>query len=201
MDEIGMQLEHKARHVVARKGSKYIQSRTSGNKKIITVICCLNAAGQVIPPHIIGKGKTVRTLYGFDTENAPSGATWSVSEKGWTKRGIAELWFEKTFLPNIGSARPQILILDGHDSHNFVEMIELAIVNQIEIVELPAHTSNWLQPCDRTVFKPLKTAYSEVCQTMMNDYPGIVVLHSNFCGLFSKAWKYAMTDANIRSGF
>ncbi|XP_065675730.1 uncharacterized protein LOC136091938 [Hydra vulgaris] len=112
-----------------------------------------------------------------------------------------DLWFEKTFLPNIGSARPQILILDGHDSHNLVEIIELAIVNQIEIVELPAHTSNWLQPCDRTVFKSQKTTYSEECQTMMNDYPGVVVSHSNFCGLFSKAWKYAMTDTNIRSGF
>ncbi|XP_065667983.1 uncharacterized protein LOC136088228 [Hydra vulgaris] len=124
-----------------------------------------------------------------------------MSEKGWTKRGIAELWFEKTFPPNIDSARPQILILDGHDSHNFVEMIELAFVNQIEVVELPAHTSNWFQPCDRKVFKSLKTAYSEKCQTMMNDYPSVLVSHSNFCGLFSKAWKYAMTDTNIRSGF
>ena len=52
-----------------------------------------------------------------------------------------------------------MLILDGHDSHNFVELIEMAISNRIEIVELPAHTSNWLQPCDRTVFKPLKDAY------------------------------------------
>ncbi|XP_065645838.1 uncharacterized protein LOC136076293 [Hydra vulgaris] len=169
MDKTGMQLEHKPRRVAARKGSKYIQSRTSGNKETITVICCVNAADQVIPPHIVGKGKTVRTLYGFDTENAPRGATWSVSEKGWTKRGIAELWVEKIFLLNIGSARPQILILDGHDSHNFVKMIELAIVNQIEIVEHPAHSSNWLQPRDRTVFKSLKTAYSEECQTMMND--------------------------------
>ncbi|XP_065652880.1 jerky protein homolog-like [Hydra vulgaris] len=82
MDETRMQLEHKPRRVVSRKGSKYIQSRTNGNKETITVICCVNAAGQVIPPHIIGKGKTVRTLYGFDTKNVPRGATWSVSEKG-----------------------------------------------------------------------------------------------------------------------
>ncbi|XP_004206228.2 uncharacterized protein LOC101240192 [Hydra vulgaris] len=155
IDDTGMQLEHKPRHVVAREGSKYIQSRTSGNKETITVICCINAVGQVIPPHIIGKGKIVRTFYGFDTENAPSGATWNVSEKGWTKRGIAELWFEKKFLQILAQQKPQILILDVHDSHNFVEMIELAIVNQIEIVELPALSSNCFQPCDRTVFKPL----------------------------------------------
>ena len=49
-----------------------------------------------------------------------------------------------------------MLILDGRDSHSSVELIELAIANRIEIVELLAHTSNWLQPCDQTVFKPLK---------------------------------------------
>ena len=142
MNKTGMELEHKPRRVVSRKGSKYIQSRTSGNKKKITVICFIYAAGQVIPPNIIGKGKTVLTLYDFDTKHAPSGTTCSVSEKGWTKRGIAELWFEKTFLPNISSARPQILVLDGYESHNFVEMIEMANVNQIKVVELTAHNSN-----------------------------------------------------------
>jgi len=156
MDETGLQLQHAPRSVVARKGTRYLQSRTSGNKETITIIACINAAGNKIPPHIIAKGKTERSLHGFDLNSAPSGANWSVSTKGWTKQGIARLWFESTFLPNIGLERPQVLILDGHDSHNFVELIELAILNDIEIVELPAHTSNWLQPCDRTVFLATK---------------------------------------------
>lgn len=201
MDETGLQLEHKPRRVVAHKGAKYVQSRTSGNKETITIIACINAAGGYIPPHIIAKGKTQRALHGFDLESSPPGATWSVSSKGWTRQGIAKLWFEQTFLPNIGTARPQVLILDGHDSHNFVELIEMAIANNIEIVELPAHTSNWLQPCDRTVFKPLKDAYGDVCQQLMNDYPGVVVSHANFCGLLTKAWTRGLTPENIKSGF
>ena len=201
MDETGLQLEHAPRSVVARKGTRYLQSRTSGNKETITVIACVNASGDKISPHIIAKGKTERALHGFDLKSAPDGAKWSVSSKGWTKQGIARLWFESTFLPNIGPARPQLLILDGHDSHNFVELIELAIANQIDIVELPAQTSNWLQPCDRTVFKPLKAAYGDVCQQLMSDYPGVVVSKANFCGLFSKAWNTALTGDNIRSGF
>ena len=48
--------------------------------------------------------------------------------------------------------------MDGHDSHNFIELLDAALDNQIHTVELPAHTSNWLQPCDRTVFEPFKTA-------------------------------------------
>ena len=50
----------------------------------------------------------------FQIENAPEGSTWSVS--GWTKQGIAFLLFTKSFFPKIGSDRPQLLILDGHDS-------------------------------------------------------------------------------------
>jgi len=60
------------------------------------------------------------------------------------KNGTARLWFEQSFLANIGCERPQILILDGHDSHNFVELISTSIENQVEIIEVPAHTSHWL---------------------------------------------------------
>ena len=201
MDETGVQLEHKPRRILAQKGTKYLHARTSGNRETITVIACVNAAGDKIPPHIIAKETTSRALHGFDLRSAPEGSTWSVSSTGWTKQGIAQLWFEKSFLPNIGKERPQILILDGHDSHNFVEFIELAQENQIEIVELPAHTSHWLQPCDRTLFKPFKDAYNNYCQELMNAFPGTVISHSNFCGLLAKAWEKAITTANAQSGF
>jgi len=82
MDETGLQLEHVPRTVVARKGSKYLQSRTSGNKETLTIIACINASGDKIPPHIIAKGETQRALHGFDLKNAPAGAKWSVSTKG-----------------------------------------------------------------------------------------------------------------------
>ena len=178
MDETGFQLDHKPLHILARKGSKHLQSRTSGNRELITVIGAINANGTCLPPHVIPKGKTVRALTSFQTEQAPKGTNWSVSNSGWTKQGIAKLWFTNTFLPNIGEERPQVLILDGHDSHNFLELIEVAIRNHIHIVELPAHTSHWLQPCDRTVFGPMKRYYNEGCQQLMNDYPGVVVSKS-----------------------
>ena len=201
MDETGLQLEHKPRRVLAQKGVRYLHARTSGKREMLTVIACVNAAGDRIPPHIIAKGKTIKALHGFDVQSAPQGTTWSVSSSGWTKQGIARLWFEQSFLANIGDERPQVLIVDGHDSHNFVELVEIAMANKIEIVELPAHTSNWLQPCDRTVFKPFKDAYNEACQDLMHTYPGTVVGHANFCGLLAKAWHKAITAENITSGF
>jgi hypothetical protein len=201
MDETGLQLDVKPRKVIATKGTKHLHSRTSGNRETITVIACVSAAGKALPPHIIVKGKTQRSLMGFNTEVAPQGTNWSWSETGWTKQGLAKLWFTNTFLANIGPDRPQVLVLDGHDSHNFLEMIELARENQIEIVELPSHTSNWLQPCDRTLFKPLKDYYREEAQELMSKFPGIVTCRSNFTGLFVKAWEKSMTNDNIVSGF
>ena len=201
MDETGIQLEHKAGKVIAARGSKHVQTRTSGNRELITVIAAVNAEGTALPPHMIPKGKTIKTINAFNTTEAPANTNWSVSDSGWTKQGIAKLWFTDTFLPNIGEARPQILILDGHDSHNFVELIDIAIQNKIEIIELPAHTSHWLQPCDKSLFGPLKRYYNQVCSELMSNYPGVVVKRSNFCGLFKQAWVKAMTPSNIMSGF
>jgi len=116
MDETGLQLEHKPHRVIAQKGERYLHARTSGNRETITVIACINAAGDAIPPHVIANGKTNTALHGFDLQSAPAGATWSVSDSGRTKQGIARLWFEKSFLPNIGPERPQVLVLDGHES-------------------------------------------------------------------------------------
>lgn len=201
MDETGVQLDHKPGRIVAGKGSKYLHSRTSGNRETITIIGCVNAAGCSLPPHVIVKGKTRRSLNSFDTTSAPTGTTWSWSDSGWTKQGIALLWFTNSFLPNIGAERPQLLILDGHDSHNFMELIDSAIQNEVHIIELPAHTSNWLQPCDRTVFGPFKAAYRSACDSLMSSFPGTLVSRSNFCGLLNKAWLESVTTANIQSGF
>ena len=109
MDETGLSLEHKPRKVVAAKGIKHLQSSTSGNREQITVIATINAAGHCIPPHIITKGKTQRSLESFQTDAAPIGTTFSVSDSDWTKQSIAALWFLKSFLANIGPERPQVL--------------------------------------------------------------------------------------------
>ena len=103
-------------------------------------------------------------------------------------------------MPNIGTDRPQVLIVDGHDSHNSVELLSVAIDNNIEIVEMPAHCSHWLQPLDHTVFGPMKTCYNTCCSDLMNIY-SVTINKSNFCGLFKKAWDQALTAANIISGF
>jgi len=55
VDESGMSLEHWSPKILARKGQKKVQYCTSGNKSQITVVGCINAIGQVLPPFIMLK--------------------------------------------------------------------------------------------------------------------------------------------------
>jgi len=144
MDETGVLLDYKPGKVIAANGAKYLHSHTRSNQDIITIICAMNAAGKSLPPHVIVKGQTRRSLNSLQTKNAPKETTWSWSDSSWTKQGIALLLFKNSFLPHIGEEQPPILTVNGHNSHNFSELIDAAFENNVHIIELPAHTSNWL---------------------------------------------------------
>ena len=151
MDETGVNLFHKPKQVIAKKGTKTVHGKASGSRETVTVIACVNAEGATIPPHFVIPGKTKNKLHGYDLQSANTsspmaGENISISDSGWTKEGIGKLWFSETFLKSIGPARPQLLIFDGHSSHNNIEFIELARKENIILVELPSHTSNWTQP-------------------------------------------------------
>lgn len=105
------------------------------------------------------------------------------------------------FLKQCGPARPQVLIMDGHHSHEVTEMLKLAKMEGIEIIALPPHSSHWLQPLDKGVFGPLKKAFNIACSDFMSQSPGNVVVKATFAKLFSTAWEKAVTSDNIRQGF
>ena len=133
------------------------------------------------------KGKTSRSLHGLNTEVAPEGCMWAYQEKGWMNDALGEVWFREIFLKNCGDARPQLLILDGHSSHETLAILELALQENIHILSLPPHTTHVLQPLDRTVFGPLNTAYNSVCSEYLGQNALNTVNKWTFQGLFNKA--------------
>lgn len=126
-DESGFNFEHQPVKVVAEKGSKTVVSRTSSKSSNLTVIACVNAAGTAMPPLLITKGKTSKSIHGFNTDMAPEGTVWAYQENGWINDDIGELWFQEVFLKHCGEQRPQLLVLDGHSSHENKPILELAI--------------------------------------------------------------------------
>ncbi|XP_052281215.1 uncharacterized protein LOC127878723 [Dreissena polymorpha] len=206
MDETGVQMSHKPVKVIASKGSRTVHGRASISRETTTVIACGNASGRCIPPYFIFPGKTTKKLHGFDTESCRDptsplyGAKFSVSESGWTKEGIAHLWFTNHFLPSIGPVRPQLLIFDGHGSHNNLEFLKLARQESIILGELPSHTSHWTQPFDRSVFKSLKSSWNANVDEFIK-ITGVSLGNSSFLRVFGKALAASVTPSNVISGF
>ena len=62
VDESGMPLDHRPPRVLTTKREKKVRYRTSGNKSQITVIGCVNAAGQTIPPLFANLRRDLNTL-------------------------------------------------------------------------------------------------------------------------------------------
>ena len=53
------------------------------------------------------------------------------------KQGIARQWFQ-SFIQTIGLACLQVLILDSHDSHNYVELVDDAGAENIHLLHIRA---------------------------------------------------------------
>ena len=200
-DETGLNFEHNPPRVVTERGANSVVGKTSQKSSNLTIMACVNGGGSVMPPLVITKGKTVKSLHGFKTSDAPVGTVWSFQEKGWITDEIGEKWFDDVFLKHCGPKRPQLLIFDGHSSHETLAIIERAIGENIALLSLPPHCTHYLQPLDRSVFGPFKKSYNEHCSDFMSEHPLHVVNKWTFPSLLMKAWQCSFTEANIRSGF
>ena len=199
-DELGKNFEHSPARVIAEKGHSCV-SRTSSRSTNITVLACVNVSGRSMPPMFVVKGKTSRSLHGFRTCDAPPESRWFYQQNGWMDDAIGESWFSEVFLKYCGPERPQLLILDGHASHESLGLLMKAMEENVHILALPPHTTHFLQPLDRSVFGPLNRAYNEECSVFLRESPLHQISKWTFSNLFRKAWDRAMICSNIMSGF
>ena len=164
----------------------------------ITVLGCVNAIGQSIPPMVIFEGKYLNHQW---TEGEVPGTYYGMSGKGWTDQELFRNWLKNHFLKYAVSGRPLLLLLDGHSSHYEPRSVEIAKEEDIILFCLPPHTTQDSQPLDCTVFGPLKRHWSDVCHQYQQRNPGTVISKLNFSRLFSQAWLMALSPANIIAGF
>ena len=72
--------------------------------------------------HDLSKGEVPGTLYGM-------------SDSGWMDQELFFNWFANHFLKHAVSARPLLLMLDGHSSHYTLELE--ALKNEVIVFFLP----------------------------------------------------------------
>ena len=198
MDETGFPLDPKPMKTVHERGEKNPISVSSGSKSRVTVVACVSATGQTIPPLIIWKRKTMSPDMAI---GEVPGTQYGFSDSGWMQAKLFDSWFRKHFMRYAPASRPLLLLLDGHSSHYCPDTINLAAENGIIIFTLPPNTTHLTQPLDKGVFGPFKMHWKRVCHDFQVSHPGQVVNYYNFCSLFSKAWVESMTCINIVAGF
>ncbi|OWF49329.1 Pogo transposable element with KRAB domain [Mizuhopecten yessoensis] len=164
-------------------------------------MACVNAAGTSMPPMLIVKGKIRKSLFGYNTAASPQDSVWTYHERAWMNEELGEEWFRNVFLRHCGQERPQLLILDGHGSHETLGLLELAKQENISIIALPPHTTHYLQPLDRSVFGPFNKAYNKACSNFLSLAPCNIINKWTFPQMFTSAWEAGLTVQNIISGF
>lgn len=200
MDESGLQLNNRPGHVIAKKGSKNIAALTSGEKgETITIIACCNAEGYFLPPVCIFKGKNIKSEW---NDGMPAGSKIYMGGKSaYVNTDLFFYWLKEHFVPR----KPQgkvLLILDGHTSHcNNIEMLEYADNNGVILICLPSHTTQFLQPLDRSFFKSLKSNFYSACNTFVRNNANRKLSRLVFGQLLNVAWSNAATNNNAVSGF
>ena len=88
-----------------------------------------------------------------------------------------------------------LLLLDGHLSHYCPDNIKRAIEENVIVFTLPPNTTHVIQPLDKGVFGPLKSAWREVCHSFLVSNPGRKITKYDFSHLFSEAWMKALHDS------
>jgi len=103
-------LDGHAPRVIAKRSQKKVKYRTSGNKSQLTVIACVNASGQSIPPFVIFDAKELNMEWRNDEVVRTS---YGLSSNGWVDSELFRGWLSDHFLAHAVVARPLLLLLDG----------------------------------------------------------------------------------------
>jgi len=187
--------------VLTVKGKREVQKLTSAERGgLITVVLCMSAAGQFVPPMVIFPRKTRKDALG---DGLPGGSIPAYSSSGWITGPLFTKWFVHFLeVTNSSKEKPSVLILDGHYSHTRnVDLVTLAKDHGVSLVCLPPHTSNKTQPLDVSFMKPLKSYYSTAIETWLAGHEGRIITHAQVAPLFSQAYKLAATIPVAEHGF
>jgi len=133
-----------------------------GRQEWVTVIECISADGNKIPPYVIFKGKHL--ISSWLPKELPFGWTFTTNTSGWTNNFHGVHWikhFNTLTASKLDSPEEyRLLLCDGHDSHVSAELVGYCIKHRIILILLPPHSSHLLQPLDVAVFSSLKKALS-----------------------------------------
>ena len=197
-DETGINKDENGNHTLAIKGTTKVQCVVPNDRRLTTILACVNAIGESIPPLIIHKSNIVKEAYFacIPTKSVSTG-----SAKGFITKEIFLDWVKNHFNKYCGSVKPVLLILDNHSTHVDVDVVTKAKELDIIMVALPPHTSHLYQPLDVGVFSPLKHAYHLEMDVLHKTKGFQNITEADYTTALAHAYVISVIDTNIIGGF
>ncbi|XP_050303575.1 uncharacterized protein LOC126741242 [Anthonomus grandis grandis] len=121
-------------------------------------------------------------------------------------------WFSTAFVQEVQNKRrtrgtpnqTALLMYDGHSSHINCRIVNAALDNNIQVYKFPSHLTDKIQPLDKCVFGPVKTAWTKKLITFTKKQIGksnIRLSKSQFVELLGEVWRDSTKHDNIVKGF
>ena len=134
--------------------------------------------------------------------DAPKESIGRATRSGWMNEEIFVDYLNHVIKHTRCSPERKILIiLDNHDTHISLKAVDTARRHGVVLLTIPPHTSHKLQPLDRSVYGPFKTAYNKAVDRWMRSNPGRTVTIYDIPSLVNEAQMAAVTSTNVISGF
>lgn len=183
-DESGFELTPSG-YAYVKTGTKALKVTFNG-KAQVTVLFCFSAAGVTLKPHILfdGKRQTDRLK-----DSIPGNITFDMTDSGWQTSASFMRWLRDCLvvqLKELGIPFPVILFIDGHSSHDTLEVRKAAKSLGIILIKLYPNCTQDLQPADKCLFRPIKAFYKQVIASNQMRDPNFVASRFTIGGIISK---------------
>ena len=149
-DETPLYFDMPGFHSVPKKGCREIRIWSTGaEKRRLTVILACTAAGDMLPPMVIFKGK--RALKNM---RIPASVIVAVQLKAWNDAALTKMWIQKV-LCRYTQKKHALLVRDTFSGHMMEDVAE-ELQKKITVATIPGGCTNKIQPLDVCLNKPFK---------------------------------------------
>lgn len=199
-DETAVTTVHRPPKIMAPCGQKQVGKVTSAERGVLVTMCAtICANGTYVPPFFIFPRKNFKLHM---LNGAPPGSNGAANPSGWmTGTNFLEYLKHVADAVHCNTDNKILIILDNHESHMDVRVLQYCKINGIVLVTLPPHCSHKLQPLDVTCFGPFKGYYNKAMDEWLLNHPGIPVTLYNIADIVGKSFATAFTPSNIIKGF
>lgn len=145
MDETGARVAvPSGEEVVVLIECKELYTPSPSNRKSLTVIETVNAAGKALPAFVIAPGKKI--MENWINANLDDNDTITCSLTGYTSNeGIIEYLDHFIRCTNSGLSKPwNMLLCDGYTTYEFPDFVVKAFENHIRVYIFPSHETHAL---------------------------------------------------------